>query len=116
MSISGEYLLRWLDNFQFVGVQSPIRSLFDHGGLLQAGYFVIPKKLEPYARTSCVTGQFGSGNEYGGGVNWYPKSSRELRITAEVLRINRSPAENLLTGYRAGESGTLFQLQCIVDF
>ena len=37
-------------------------------------------------------------------------------MTAEVNRVNRSPAENILTGYRAGESGTLFQLQWLTDF
>jgi hypothetical protein len=33
-----------------------------------------------------------------------------------VTRINHFPAENVLTGYRAGESGTLFQLQMLTDF
>jgi hypothetical protein len=37
-------------------------------------------------------------------------------MTAEVLFINHSPAQNILTGYRAGESGTLFQLQWFSDF
>lgn len=37
-------------------------------------------------------------------------------MTFDVTRINHSPAENLLTGYRAGESGTLFQLQMLTDF
>ena len=86
------------------------------GGLLQAGYFVIPGKLETFARTSFVTGPFGGGNEFGGGVNWYVQGSRDWRLTFEVLRINHSPAQNILTGYRAGESGTLFQLQWFTDF
>jgi len=49
-------------------------------------------------------------------VNWYPRSSREWRFTLEVLEINGCPAHNLLTGYRAGESGTLLQLQWFSDF
>ena len=94
----------------------PFDSLFDHGGLLDCGFFVVPSKLEVFGRTSHVTGRFGTGSEYGGGVNWYPKGTREWRFTAEVLAVSDSPAENLLTGYRAGESGTLFQLQWFVDF
>jgi hypothetical protein len=115
-SLSGEYFLRWLDGFQHIGGHLPIGSLFDNGGLLQSGYFVVPGKLETFARTSFVTGRFGGGNEVGGGMNWYPKSTRDWRLTFEVLYINHSPAENLLTGYRAGESGTLFQLQWFSDF
>jgi hypothetical protein len=53
---------------------------------------------------------------FGCGVNWYPRSSRDWRFTLEVLQINRSPAQNLLTGYRAGEGGTLFQLQWFSNY
>jgi len=116
LSLSGEYFFRWLDTFKETGGRSPFRSLFDQGGLLQAGYFVMPRKLEAFARTSFVTGPFGGGDEFGGGVNWYVKGSRDWRLTFEVLSINHSPAQNILTGYRAGESGTLFQLQWFTDF
>lgn len=116
LGVSFEYFFRLLDDFEAVPSPVPFDSLFDHGGLLEGGFFLIPGKFEVFARTSHVTGQFGSGSEYCGGVNWYPKGTREWRFTAEVLEINDSPAENLLTGYRAGESGTLFQLQWFVDF
>jgi hypothetical protein len=114
--LSGEYFFRWLDGFQHIGGKLPFGSIFDQGGLLQAGYFLVPGKLETYARTSFVAGRFGGGDEVGGGVNWYPRASRDWRLTFEVLYINHSPAQNLLTGYRAGESGTLFQLQWFTDF
>jgi hypothetical protein len=116
LSLSGEYFLRWLDQFNTGGAPSPFHSLFDTGALLQGSYFLIPHKVEAYARSSFVTGHFGGGYEVGGGVNWYPRASREWRFTLEVLEINGCPAQNLLTGYRAGESGTLFQLQWFSDF
>jgi hypothetical protein len=116
LSLSGEYFLRWLDNFNTGGGPMPFHSLFDTGALLQGSFFLIPGKFEAFARSSFVTGHFGGGYEVGGGVNWYPRSSREWRFTLEVLEINGCPAQNLLTGYRAGESGTLLQLQWFSDF
>lgn len=115
-SLSSEYFLRWLYGFSYEGRDMPIGSLFDHGGLLQGGYFLMPSKLETFARSSFVTGQFGGGYEVGGGVNWYFRNSRDWRATFEILNINHSPAQNLLTGYRAGESGLLYQLQLFTDF
>ncbi len=116
LGVSGEYFMRWLNNFQAVGPEPMRRSIFDQGALLQAGYFLVPQRIEPFARTSIVSGPFGGGYEWGGGVNWYPQGLRTWRMTAEVLRVQNSPAQNLLTGYRAGESGTLFQVQWFTDF
>jgi hypothetical protein len=116
LSLSGEYFFRRLDGFKTLGQRPAFSSLFDHGGLLQASDFIVPSRLEAFARTSFVTGHFGGGNEFGGGLNWYPQGRLTWRFTFEVLRINHSPAENLLTGYRAGERGTLFQLQWLTDF
>jgi hypothetical protein len=116
LSLDSEFFFRWLDNFSTVGNAPSFASLFDYGALLQGGCFWIPTKLETYARSSVVSGRFGTGSEFGGGVNWYPKGSRDWRLTAEVLYINHCPADNPLTGYRAGESGTLVQLQWFTDF
>jgi hypothetical protein len=116
MSVSGEYFLRWLDGFSTAGCRPSLSSIFDHGALLQSSYFVIPTKLEPYVRSSFVNGPFGSGSEYGAGINWYPTGSRNWRFTCEAVYLNRCPADNLITGYRAGESGTLFQFQWFTDF
>jgi hypothetical protein len=114
--LSTEYFLRWIDGFDTRGGQPTVHSLFDYGALVQGSYYLVPKKLETYARSSFVNGHFGGGYEVGGGVNWYVWGRRECRLTFEVLEISHSPAQNVLTGYRAGESGTLFQLQWIADF
>ncbi len=116
LSLDGEYFFRWLDGFNTVGKTPAFASLFDYGALLQGGCFWIPTKFETYARSSFVSGRFGTGSEFGGGVNWYPKGSRNWRLTAEALYLNHCPADNPLTGYRAGETGTLVQLQCFTDF
>jgi hypothetical protein len=116
LSLDGEYFFRWLDGFSTVGQAPSFASLFDYGALLQGGCFWIPTKLETYARSSFVSGRFETGSEFGGGINWYPKGNRNWRLTAEVLYINHCPADNPLTGYRVGESGTLVQVQCFTDF
>ncbi|HEY7328174.1 MAG TPA: hypothetical protein VH592_11060 [Gemmataceae bacterium] len=116
LSLDSEYFFRWLDGFNSVGKAPAFASLFDFGALLQGGCFWIPTKLESYARSSVVSGRFGTGSEFGAGMNWYPKGSRNWRLTSEVLYLNHCPADNALTGYRAGESGTLVQLQCFTDF
>ncbi|MDR3622917.1 MAG: hypothetical protein P4L85_26420 [Paludisphaera borealis] len=115
-SLSGEYYLRWLDDFSYTGGPLAVRSLFTHGAYAQTSYFVIPKRLEGYGRYSFVTGGQGGGDEWSGGLNWYVLGTRSWRMTFDVTRINHSPADNDLTGYRAGESGTLFQLQMLTDF
>jgi hypothetical protein len=116
LSFATEYYLRWLDNFRYRATPSPVDSLFVQGGYAQAGYFLVPNSLELFARHSIVSGDNGTGAEWGGGVNWYVRRTRDWRFTFEVLQISRSPADNILTGYRAGESGTLFQLQMFTDF
>ena len=116
LSLSGEYYLRWLDDFSYIGGPLSVRGLFTHGAYAQTSYFIIPKRLEGYGRYSFVTGGQGGGDEWSGGLNWYVLGARSWRMTFDVTRINHSPADNDLTGYRAGESGTLFQLQMLTDF
>jgi len=117
-SLSGEYYGRWIYGLETRGgaVPGPDLNLFDTGGLAQLSYAPVPKRFELFARTSGVFGRFGDGSEYGGGANWYVFSTRNVRVTFEAKRINHSSASNVLYGYFAGESGTLFQLQLLTDF
>ncbi|WP_406694154.1 porin [Singulisphaera sp. Ch08] len=116
LNLSGEYYLRWLDDFSSTGGPLTTQSVFTHGAYAQTSYFMIPRRLEGYARYSFVSGQFGEGDEWSGGLNWYVLANRNWRMTFDATRINHSSAQNELTGYRAGESGTLFQVQMLTDF
>lgn len=117
ISLVGEYYLRRLNNFAFRTRGTPDSlDTFAQGGYLQGGFFFVPKKLQLFARHSFVNGPYGYGDEWGGGINWFVKGTRNWRFTGEVLKVNSSPADNVLTGYRAGESGTLFQVQMFTDF
>jgi len=116
-----EYYFRLIDDINAVQtVAGPIpadlrqQSLFDQGGLGYFSYCLVPRKYELYGRSSAVTGPYGTGQEYGGGFNWYLKKSRQSKLTFEALYYNRSPADNTLYPYRAGYSGTAIQTQMLV--
>lgn len=110
-SITSEIFLREIFNMHANGAL-PRTSMFDLGGLGQLGVFAIPQKLEVYARTSHVTGPFGTGGEYAGGCNWFVLPARQnLRFTFDVAWVNHSPAEQNRTDYRAGDTGLLIRLQ-----
>lgn len=116
-SLSTEYYGRWIYGLDATGaVPRTDLNLFDTGGFAQLSYALVPKQFELFARTSGVFGKFGDASEYGGGANWYVYSTRNVRVTFEAKRINHSSASNVLYGYFAGESGTLFQLQLLTDF
>lgn len=95
----------------------PINAIRAYGGLLQGGYFVVPKRLELYARTSAVTGRYGSGAEYAGGFNWYPVEGKSnIRFTLDATWLDSSPAEQNRTGYAAGQTGFLLRTQITTNF
>ena len=110
-----EYYWRVLDDFRGQGTFSRSSS-FDQGGMGYLSWCFVPRTYEVYARSSVVTGPYGTGQEYGGGLNWYLKQSRQARLTLEALSINRSPAQNFLYPYRAGYTGTAIQTQLFVMF
>jgi hypothetical protein len=115
LALNGQYYFRWLNNFRTDG-PVPQSSTFDHGFEASAGYFVIPQKCELYARTSFVFGAFRDSHEYCVGFNWYPLENRGVRVVGEVGRIEQSPVGNIITPYRAGESGWMYLLQAQLDF
>ena len=110
-----EYYWRQLDNFKGTGTFNRTNS-FDQGGMAYLSWCFVPRTYEVYARSSVVTGPYGTGQEYGGGLNWYLKQTRQARLTFEALHINRNPAQNFLYPYRAGYTGTAIQTQFVVVF
>jgi hypothetical protein len=115
LALNFEYYFRVLDNFRGTGTFDRT-STFDQGGQLYFAWCVVPRTYEFYARSSALTGDYGTGQEYGGGFNWYMANSRQTRFTIEALSINNSPAQNILYPYRAGYTGTAIQTQFCVIF
>ena len=115
LAINGQYFMRWLSNFEADG-PIPETSTYDHGYELSASYFVIPKKLLVYGRSSQVFGQFRNSYEYGAGVKWHFLPTERLWLNAELFRINRSPYSGAFTPYTAGMTGWAPMIQTIIAF
>lgn len=120
-ALSTEFMYRYVGNPSwYTGPNfqpGHLTGLHDFGGYLQGSYFALRKSLEVFGRSSIVSGLYGTPWEAGGGMNWYPIAMvPNWIVTAESLYIQNSPAENLLTPYRAGESGVVGQLQVRLSF
>src|SRR5262245_5893967 len=111
ISLNGEFYMRELFNLIGNG-PIPRSSIFDFGGVAQAGYFVLPQKLEFYGRTSQITGPLGYGSEYAAGFNCFCLEGKQnLRFTFDVAWVNHSPADQARTDYRVGDTGLLVRSQ-----
>ena len=115
LSVNGQYFIRWLDDFVADG-PLPLASTMDHGFELTAGYFVVPKKLQLYARGSAVYGAFRDSSEYGAGARWYFLPTERLWLNPELLKVDRSPYSGAFTPYTAGMNGWTPMLQTVLAF
>jgi len=115
LAINAQYYLRWLNNFVADG-PIPVTSTFDRGYELSASYFVIPKKVLLYGRSSEVFGAFGDAHEYGAGVKWHFVPSERLWLNFELMRLNQSPYNGAFTPYTGGMNGWVPMLQSIIAF
>jgi len=50
------------------------------------------------------------------GVQLVSLENRGVRVVGEVGRIEQSPVGNIITPYRAGQSGWMYLLQAQLDF
>jgi hypothetical protein len=117
--LQAELYNRWLNNFLADG-PLPVGQIHDWGFYVQAAFYPIPKKLELYAVTSQIFGDkdagFDNSNEYLVGANYYPWDSRNYRINAQVIDVNRSPVSSTFGYYVGGQKGTTVSLAVSVFF
>lgn len=116
LSLSTEWFAQNLFSLEGDG-PLPINSTQAYGGMLQGGFFVVPREVELYSRTSFVTGRYGSGSEIAGGLNWFilPGKS-DLRFTFDTAWLDSSPADQNRTGFAAGQTGLLIRTQITVNY
>lgn len=115
-SLSTEWYAQHLVSLEGNG-PLPVDSIQAYGGFLQGGYFCIPQTVELYLRGSLVTGDYGSGTESAGGLNWFPMPGNgNLRFTFDTAWLDSSPAGQNRTGFVAGQTGLLIRTQIAVVY
>ena len=110
-----EFAFRWLDKFVADG-PLPLTSMFDWGFDSSLGYFVLPKRLEPYLRSSLVSGPFATAVEGAIGAQWYPFPTRQVWFSLEAIGIKNCPYTSALYIYSSGQTGLLVPAQFLVRF
>ena len=93
----------------------PVASIRDQGFYVQTSYMLVPRKIEVYGATSWIFPQFHAQgtrapHEALGGINWYPTDSRNYRLNAQVISVNRSPVNSTFGFYTGGLKGTIFAI------
>jgi hypothetical protein len=95
----------------------PITATSAFGGFIKGGVFVVPQETEIYARSSYVTGAYGSGYELGGGFNrFFLPGKDNLFFTFDTAWLQSSPAGQNRTGFVAGQTGLLVRAQIVAVF
>ncbi len=113
LSMLGEYYFRQLTAF----AGAPVTDRFDHGFVLQTGYFLVPERLEVAARWSRMVGDSWtlgdaehSTDEVAGGMTWYIRG-HNLKLGFDVTHLNGSPIESSTLNVLAGDAGWLVRTQ-----
>jgi hypothetical protein len=113
MSVITEYFFRSLSNFS----GAPVDNLFDHGLLIQTGFFIKPKHVELIARWSRIVGNSGSlgaryesADEVAGGVVWYIRGQK-MKVTFDATHVNGAPINDRALNILRGDDGWLFRTQ-----
>jgi hypothetical protein len=108
--LKGEYFYRRLADFDTLGGVAPMSDIEDHGFALQTSYMLMPKKLETYLFTSYIFGEFNEPWEVGGGLNYFPYGTRDLRINLHTMFVDRSAASSSFGYYAGGLRGPIVSL------
>jgi len=110
-----EFYGRWLSRFQTDG-PVPIHSIQDYGLMVQTAKMVKPRKIELYAATSYIFGEFNDSWELIGGGNVYPANTRNFRINLQLMHVNRTAPSSSFGYYTGGQTGTTISVATSVLF
>jgi hypothetical protein len=117
--LQGNYYLRILDDFK-TDLPLPLDRVRDHGFNLQASFYPVKHKLQLYGVTSWIFGDkdagFDTQHEYIGGANWYFAKTKDVRLNAQVIWVDRSPVSSAFGYYTGGQKGTTASLAVSFNF
>jgi hypothetical protein len=100
---------RKLDNFVADG-PLPVGVVRNSGFYVQAGYMVVPTRVELYGSTSYVFGQYGDAKEFIVGGNYYPWKSGNARLNIQLIDVDHSPVSSTFGFYQGQLKGPIFSI------
>ncbi|MCC6765718.1 MAG: hypothetical protein IT293_13745 [Deltaproteobacteria bacterium] len=115
MELSGEYYVRWLQDFRGDG-PFEVNRMFDHGLQAMASAMVIPKTVQVYSMGSYIFGDFGDSWEATAGLNWWIFRRRELRVNLEYLYDHQSPIGYTAVPQQVGGTGSVLTANLEMSF
>jgi hypothetical protein len=108
--LQGEGYGRKLDHLRADGLL-PVSVINNTGFYVQAAYMIVPKKVELYASTSYVFGDFGRHpHEFIGGGNYYPWNTRNARLNVQLISVSRSPVNSTFGFYMGQITGPVLAI------
>jgi hypothetical protein len=105
--LQGEGYGRLLDEFVADG-KLPVGAVRDYGFYVQAADMIVKKRFELYGATSYVFGQYGDPKEFIVGGNYYPWNTRNIRLNAQLINVDRSPVSSTFGFYVGQLTGHVF--------
>jgi hypothetical protein len=97
--LQSEGYARKLDDFIADG-PLPVKNIRNSGFYVQAADMIVPNRLELYASTSYVLGEYGHHpHEFIVGSNYYPWNTRNLRLNVQVINVSHSPVSSTFGFY-----------------
>jgi hypothetical protein len=108
--LQGELYYRRLSEFNVSGGPTPMSDIEDYGFQVQTAYMLVPKKLESYLFTSYIFGEFNDPWEVGGGFNYFPFETRDVRINLHTIFVDRSAASSSFGYYVGGLRGPIVSI------
>jgi hypothetical protein len=87
------------------------------GGYIQAGYFIVPKKVEVAARMGGVWDNWNDNTwEYAFGANYYPFGSNNFKIQADFTHIDEASVTSQWINMNQNDHIDMFRVQLMVGF
>ncbi len=120
-SATAEYFLRTIDGDDELSAWElqTARSGAHHqqGGYVQAGYFIVPKKVEAVARLGGVWDNDGDNVwEYAFGVNYFPWSTYNVTLQADFTRMAEAPSSSSAANWSQNDEISMVRVQLQVKF
>lgn len=116
-SFDAGYYYRWLDQFGGSNLDSlGFSEIKDEGFLLMTSYMIIPKMLQAFVTYNKIFGNYGNPWGARGGLNIYPWKNQVSWFCLQYFYLDKSPVGALSLPYLVGSTGSIFDLDFIVNF